>query len=694
MSVQDAINDIKREAASIATTIRSDISALDFSLDSLLAIRVKYNAIMLEVLGQDYDQIVKNRSLPPIDPSGLFDQKRIGLVNITTIGNTFLPSIPASNNLRTLQEFYLSAGENLNTVDSQLTAHPPRREVDDRFTLTLNQFVVQAISRIGPSGLPKTRDEIADEIGRDTFESFVFPDLPGVTFLVIPKFISLNASLSDTAGQLGIRKDQISARIIWYGTINANTSNFNKMRVNFQLSNSQIRVATFGDDLAVSSSSLFDGLLERMAIQIALLPSQKGTDKILDVIGVIREDARTFLAQIVFGTTIIISSDILNNLREAGVANSSLESSFQNRDDENFRGVNDTANTLRTLVFPAQSNFEERKTLGEAFQQSPDTPRYTNRSLNTTSDFREDVVSAAKRLVASIDARTLVIQKPESSAAIIEQALGGVASDVAALRSAYETFLSPPTDVTRFTGTRTTESANNILTRSTDLVNSLRIRDQINDFPTDIEEELDETLATVVSVLGSLADTLGLYFNIYRNGEVRDFLAAAVSVSSMTNFLLADGDPNASLIVTELPDKIEKLRVSVQTNILDDPVSKDLFNSVSLQVGAFASVLRGTDEDDPVGRLFDLPVSVIDSILPSEDAPNAFSLEMLPTQEAAMRQLRESFALLKTSRSSTNRDLSILNPNFGCSITDAEFLLARLSGDSVSQLVTALLGQA
>ena len=690
MSVQDAIDDIKREAASISATIRSEISALDFSLDSLLAIRTKYNAITLDVLGQNYDRAAENRSLPPIDPSDLFDQQRIGLGDITTIGNTFLPSIPSSNNLRALQEFYLSVGENLDTVDAQLDAHPPRRAVDDRFTLALNRFTVQAIAYLNSSGLPKTREEIADEIGKDTFELFVFPDLPGIAYLVVPEFLSLDTSMSDTARRLGIREDQINARIIWYGTINANTANFSKMRVNFQLSNPQIRVATFGDDLALASSSLFDGLLEKMESQLALLPSQTGIDKILDVIRVIQEDARTFLAQIVFGITTIVSSDILNSLREAGASNSDLDNSLQSRDDENFMGVNDKANALRTLVFPATSNFEERKTLGEAFQQSPDTPSYTNRSLNTTADFRGDVVSAAKRLVASIDARTLVIQKPRSSEAVIEQALGGVTSDVEALRSAYEIFLNPPTDNTRFTGTRTTESANNILTRSTDLVNSLRIKDQINDFPTDIQGNLDETLAQIVGVLGSLADTLGLYFNTYRSGEVRDFLAAAVSVSSMTNFLLADGDPAASLIVTEVPDRIDNLRASVQTNILDDPASEDLFSSVSLQVGAFASILRGTAEDDPLGRLFDLPVSVIDSILPSENAPNAFSLEMLPTQEAAMRQLRESFALLKTSRSSTNRDLGILNPNFGCSITDAEYLLARLSGDSVSELVAEL----
>ncbi len=693
MSVQDAIDDIKREAASISATISSEISALDFSLDSLEEIRTKYNAITLDVLGRGYDLTVEDRSLPPTDPSDLFDHKRIGLVDITSIGDTFLPSIPASNNLRSLQELYRDTGEDLDTVDVQFTAHPPRMDVNDRFTLALNRFTVQAVSYLNADGLPKTHEEIGDEIGRGTFELFVFPDLLGVAFLVVPEFISLNTSMSDTARRLGIQKDQINARIIWYGTINANTSNFSKMHVNYQLSSPQIRVATFGDDLALSSSSLFNGLLENMESQLALLPSQIGTSKILEVIRVLQEYARTFLAQIVFGTTTIISSDILSNLREAGVSDSDLENALQNRGDENFRGVNDKANGLSTLVFPATSNLEERKTLGEAFQQSPDTPSYTNRSLNTTADFRGDVVSAAKRLVASVDARTLVIQKPGSSDAIIEQALGGVASDVAALRTAYEIFLNPPVVNTRFTGTRTTESANITLTRSTDLVNSLRIRDQINEFPTDIQGNLDETLAQVVGVLGSLSDTIGLYFNTYRRGKVRDFLAAAVSVSSMTNFLLADGDPNASLIVTEVPDRIHKLRDSVQTNILDDPASGELFSSVSLQVGAFASVLRGTSENDPVGRLFDLPVSVIDSILPSEDAPNAFSLEMLPTQEAAMRQLRESFALLKISRSSTNRDLGILNPNFGSSITDAEYLLARLAGDSVSPLVTEL-GQA
>jgi len=299
-------------------------------------------------------------------------------------------------------------------------------------------------------------------------------------------------------------------------------------------------------------------------------------------------------------------------------------------------------------------------------------------------------VYAAKRLIASISARTLVIQKSTSSSIVITAALGAVASDVAALRSAYETFLSPPTSVVRRTGTRTTESANNILTRSTDLVTSLRIIDQVNNFPTDIEGNLDANLALVVGALGSLASTIRVYFDMYRSGGVRDFLAAAVSVSSMTNFLLADGDPNSSQIITEIPAQIEELRSSIQSNILDDPSTEDLYSSVSLQVGALSSILRGNEDNDPVGRLFDLPVSIIDSILPSEDAPNSFSLDMLPTQEAAMVQLRESFALLKISRSSTNRDLGVLRPNFGCSITDAKFLLARLAGDSVSQLVTAL----
>jgi len=690
MSVLEAVNDIKREVASIAASIRADISALDFSTTATLKIRDKYNAITLDVLGSNYDRTAENRSLPPLNPSLLFDQQRIGIVDITTIGDVFLPSILSSNNLVALQEFYVSAGEDLGRVSIALDNHPPREPEDDRFTLTLNQFVSRAIASVNSEGLPKTREEIAKEVGRSSFEVFIFPDLPLVAFLVIPEFISADASVADTAKRLGVRNDQITVRVVWYGTINASTFNFNKMRTNFNLSNPQIRVAAFGDDLALSSSSLFFDLLDRMEAQFASIQSQTSVTKIAEIFDSIQGDARTFLAQMVFGTTTILSNDILSNLREAGIADSDLETSFQNREDSAFRGVNDIANALRTLVFPAQSNQDERRALGEAFRQSPDTPRFTSLSLNEPNNFREDVVTSAKRLVASIDARKIVVQRPTSSATIVLQAIAGVASDIAALRSSYETFLTPPINTTRLTGTRTTESANNMLTRAANLVKSLRIKDQISDFPTDIEGNIEENLVAVLAALDSIANSINSYFDIYRSGEVRDFLASVVSVSSMTNFLLADGDPNSSLIVKELPARIEELRASVQTNILDASDSEDLYSSVSLQVGAFASVLRGNEEDDPVGRLFDLPVSVIDSILPSDDAPNAFSLEMLPSQEAAMRQLRDSFELLRTSRFSTNRDLSIYDPNFGCAITDARFLLARLAGDSVSNLVTEL----
>ena len=54
------------------------------------------------------------------------------------------------------------------------------------------------------------------------------------------------------------------------------------------------------------------------------------------------------------------------------------------------------------------------------------------------------------------------------------------------------------------------------------------------------------------------------YLNIYRNGETRDFLASAVSVSSMTNLLLADGQPPSSIIVQEIPEAIDKLKENIQ----------------------------------------------------------------------------------------------------------------------------------
>ncbi len=690
MSVLDAVKDIKREVASITATIRAEISALDFSTDSALAIRDKYNAISLDVLGINYEKTVENRSLPPVNPSLLFDQQRVGLVDITTVGDVFLPSILASANLVSLQELYLSVGEDLNRVNIELDNHPPREPEDDRFTITLNQFAVRAIDSLNSDGLPKTSEEIATEIERNSFELFVFPELPSVTFLVVPEFISLNASIADTSRRLGIRNDQITIRVIWYGTINANTSNFSKMRTSFNLSSSQIRVAAFGDDLAISSSDLFFSLIENMKAQLVLVPNQARTSKVVDILDAVQEDARTFLAQIVFDTTTILSTDILSNLREAGIEDFDLETSLQNRTDDAFQGVNDTANALRTLAFPAQNNRDERIALGNAFNQSADTPGFTNSSLNVPDDLRGDVVTDAKRLVASIDARKIVVQKPTSSTALILQAIVGVAQDIASLQSSYETFLQSPVDTSRSTGTRTTESTNNMLTRAVDLVKSLRIKDQISNFPTDIEGNLEENLAAVLGALDGIADSLKTYFDIYRNGEVRDFLAAVVSVSSMTNLLLADGDPSASLIVKEVPARIEELRASVQSNILDDPESEELYSSVSLQVGAFASVLRGNERDDPVGRLFDLPVSIIDSVLPSEEAPDAFNLEMLPTQEAAMQQLHDSFALLKISKFSTNRDLSIYAPNFGCAITDAKFLLARLAGDSVNNLVAEL----
>jgi len=144
---------------------------------------------------------------------------------------------------------------------------------------------------------------------------------------------------------------------------------------------------------------------------------------------------------------------------------------------------------------------------------------------------------------------------------------------------------------------------------------------------------------------------------------------------------LAGGDPSASRIVAEAPALIANLRESVQTTILDDEESEELYNSVSLQVEEFSAVLRGDAEDDPVGRLFELPVNVIDSLLP---------LGFEDDQEQALRQLRDSFAALRLARSATTRDLSSYASNFSCAFTDAKYLNARLAGDSISGLISEL----
>jgi hypothetical protein len=124
--------------------------------------------------------------------------------------------------------------------------------------------------------------------------------------------------------------------------------------------------------------------------------------------------------------------------------------------------------------------------------------------------------------------------------------------------------------------------------------------------------------------------------------------------------------------------------------LLSDPDVEVLYRDVSLQVGAFASVLRGDKDDDPVGRLLSLPVTVLDALLPSTQSPEAFSIPLENGQEEALRQIRDSFDVLRRTVISTIRDLGLYRSNYGCAINDARFFVARLSGDSVKDLVTEL----
>jgi hypothetical protein len=690
-TVEEAVNGVKQEAGEILEAVQSLLSDLNFDTSSLDALIEKYNLLSREVLGVGYDGLVLDKALPPVDPSALYDQVRLGLVSITALGDIFFPTVTSGGNLKSTQEFYTSVGNNLSLVASQLSANPPGNSSDDTFTNASSRFTVRSIASRTSKGVLKTREEVSEELGVGSFDLFTFSDLPQLAFVVIPEFLSINEPMSSISRRLDLPTPQIVNRVNWFGSVNASTNNFSKMRVTLGLSNPQIRSASFGDDMAVASSNLFKILLEDMVSRFNFVTSSlPSNDKILSILDAVQQDAFEFLAQLSFGTTTLGDPNTLDDSREAGVRDSDLEFSFQNRDDPNFSAADLEANALLTTVFPSSSNAKDRQTLGRALQQDPDTPRYTNKALNSPVDRRENVVLASKNLVAGLTARTIVIGQESADRATVANALEGVLADITSLSTAYEEFLNPPEADARQIGTRTTESANITLTRATNLVRTLRILDQIANFPADFSGEVSSDLQSVLNSLGVIATAIETYLNIYRNGEVRDFLASAVSVSSVTNLLLADGEPSSSLIVQEVPAAIDNLRSAIQSLLLDDPDCPNLYRGVSLQVGAFAAALRGTSDDDPVGRLFSLPVTVLDALLPSEMAPNAFSITLEGDQEPALRQIRESFDVLGQTTQATIRDLGIMVSNFGCAFTDAEFFVARLAGDSVGELVTAL----
>jgi hypothetical protein len=579
----------------------------------------------------------------------------------------------------------------LDLVATQLEEHPPGIPTTDTFINASNRFKVLTVSARNSDGVLKTQEEIENELGINSAPVFTFSDLSQLRFVVSPEFISVDEPMSSIERRLDLPSGQVSNRVNWFGHVNATSSNFSKMRTTLGLTGSQIRSASFGDDIAISSSSLFRNLLTEMVGKFQFVTSSlPSTKTLVNILNSVQQDALTFLAQMSFGVTVLEDSKLVVNSREAGVRDAELETSFKTRDDQSYNGADLVANALRATVFPETSNAADRAALARAIQQDPDTLRYTNKALNQNVDLRQDVVDASKRLVASLSARQIVLNREIVSAEAIVEALSGVLADLAALQLAYGDFLSPPPAPVRQAGTRTTESANLSLSRAANLTETLRIIDQVNSFPVDFQGEVTEELADVLSSVTVMARAIQSYLNIYRNGETRDFLAYAVSVSSVTTLLLADGQPSNSLIVQEFPAVIDNLKDEIQTILLDDPETENLYSSVSLQVGAFASVLRGSSDDDPVGRLFELPVTVLDALLPSATAPNAFSITLEGDQEPALRQIRDSFDTLRATVPATIRDLGILVSNFGCAFTDAKFFVARLAGDSVGELVTAL----
>lgn len=691
MTVKSAVRGVVEEGTALADEILAALQSLDLSTASILALRDKYDTITRKVLGLGYNQLVDQRSLPPISPTDLYDQTRLGLTDITSLGDVFLPSAPTLDNLKDLREFYLSAGENLTLVADRIAEHPAGIPETDTFDVTINKFETRATGSRNPDGTSKTKEDLAQELGRDTFEVFIFPEIPQLVYVVFPVFVDLNKQLEATARATEVPKDQLSVRVVWYGTVNPTTDNFSKMKVTTGLNNLQIRSASFGDDLAKSSSSVFtallDGMLARFRFTSSSLPASNDLLKILDAV---QQDALRFLAQITFGTTVLLDRSVVTDSFEAGVTDTELEYALVNRDDQNFTGANLKANNLRTTVFPQTSNSVERRTLGFALQQEPDTLRFTNNALNQSPTYRKDVVTASKRVVASLEAHSIIIGRENASARDTQEALFAVLGDIVALQEAYTTFLTPPDPDPRVAGARTVESTNNMLTRASNLVKSLRIQDQIDGFPEDFDGQIDPDLQDVLNGLSALRLLIDNYLGSYRQGNIRDFLASCVSVASMTNVVLADGDPATSNLVTELPAGIEQLRAQIQTVLISDPAAEVLFSNVSLQVGAFASMLRGDSESDPVGKLLSLPVTVLDALLPSEEFPEAYNIPLENGQEEALTQIRDSFEVLRRTVISTIRDLGVYGSNYGCAINDAKFFVSRLSGDSIKNLVTEL----
>jgi hypothetical protein len=691
MTVQSAVQGVVEEGAALADQIREDLGSLDLSTTAILALRDKYDTITRKVLGVGYDQLVSQRALPPISPTVLYDQVRLSYTEVTALGAVFVPSAPTQSNLKDLREFYLSADKNLTLVSERIDAHPPGIPETNTFDVTINKFEVVSTNARNPDGTAKTRDRIAAELGIDTFEFFQFPELPELVYVVFPVFLAINKQLDALSKSSDVPKDQMSARVVWYGTVNPTSENFSKMKVTLGLNNLQIRSASFGDDLARSSSSVFLGLLDAMLARFQFATSSlPSPPELLRIMDAVQQDAFRFLAQMTFGTTVLSDTEVVSGALEAGVTETELEHSLVNRGDQNYTGANLNANELRATVFPQTSNEVERRALGFSLQQEPDTLRFTSNALNLSPTFRQDVVTASKRVVASLDAHQVIVGRENSSQRDITEALLAALADIVSLQIAYSTFLTPPDPAPRVAGARTVESTNNTLTRACNLVKSLRIQDQITEFPEDFDFQIDPDLQEVLDGLSSLRLLIDEYLGSYRHGNIRDFLASCVSVGSMTNVVLADGEPATSNLVTELPAGIEELRSQIQTVLLSTPEAEVLFNSVSLQVGAFASVLRGDSEEDPVGRLLSLPVTVIDALLPSAEFPEAFSIPLENGQEEALRQIRDSFDVLRRTAISTIRDLGVYGSNYGCAINDARFFVARLSGDSVRNLVTEL----
>jgi len=689
MTLSDTIKKSKQEIGETLKKINNKFSSLDLDTAPLLFTKNKYSLITQEALSKSYEEIVKDKKIPPFNPSKVFDQKRLGLVDISLLGDIFLPSPPNLNNLKEVQNLYSGLGSNIERVEKSLLDNPPVDETSSKFLVTSSRFVISIVAASKANGSPKTKEDIGNELGLSFFEVFTIPEEPQNIFVVYEEFLGEDTPLSAISRKYKIPKDSIVNKVFWFGAINANSKNLFKMRSFIGLPASQIRSATFGDDIGVTNSQFFREKIDEMVRSLNSINNEKlpAISTVLNVLNAVQKEALTFLAEFNFNTSLVQDSFFLDKTRESGISDNELEFSFINRDDVSFKGADLEANSLLSTVWPVANNSKNINLLSTALQQDPDTVRFTNKELNTEPNLRKEVSFEAKELFVRTYVSSLRLSDSVPSETFIKNILLSTALAVSRLNTAYSAFLSPDPPSSRISGTRTLESTNLILLRAADIVKSLRIKDQIQQFPRDFDNEIKPELSQILDFLEFLTDAVDNYLAIYKRADIRKFLADSVSVASFNILLFSDGDPINSTFSKDFPGAVQSLALGVESNILsEESVFPETYQSIASTLDSLTNTIRGEINEDLISSLLETPLVFINSIFFVE--PILVPLE--GDQRPAMEQINSSFMALRRTTPAILRDLGELSSNFRCAFTEAGLFVSRTPSSSLGNLIGTL----